>query len=500
MSENCYIWTRVSTRHQEDNGGSLDDQRLKCENYAKEHGYTICGYFGGTHESAKTPGRLVQQMIQAVKKNKNVNHIVVNQADRFSRNAGQAINIINELCKYNVQIDEVCGGITTATPEGKMMLQIKLSMAEWDNANRTNKFSSGIENCLRQGVYIGAKPLGYNKTGKSINTTYTINADGLLLKQAFQWKLRGMSNNKIAEKLSRLGLPMSKKHIHKILVNPFYAGKIKHKRLNYEMIDGKHPAIVSYPDFLRVQEILSGRTGVYQHKKETPRFPLKHHIICAQDGTPFTAYTVKKKNIDYYKCNKNGCKTNVSANKIHSKFVDLLQSYAIPNELREILKDIIARMIDSNVEVRKQQEILLHKQQTEIKNKIKGCKVKYGCGEIDEDVYELTLTTLQEKLDNVVLELATCHRELSNHEINVDTILEACCKLGSWWKNASLETCKKIQSLLFPSGILWDKEIDDYRTTTLNDVVRVINAISVFCKNKNGENLENFSPSVALCG
>ena len=49
MIKYCYIWTRVSTKQQEDNGGSLDDQKCKCEKYAKEHGYVIKGYYGGQH-------------------------------------------------------------------------------------------------------------------------------------------------------------------------------------------------------------------------------------------------------------------------------------------------------------------------------------------------------------------------------------------------------------------------------------------------------------------
>lgn len=68
MIKNCYIWTRVSTKHQEENGGSLDDQRCRCEKFAKDNGYTIKGYFGGKHESAKTPGKLIKEMISAVKK------------------------------------------------------------------------------------------------------------------------------------------------------------------------------------------------------------------------------------------------------------------------------------------------------------------------------------------------------------------------------------------------------------------------------------------------
>ena len=116
-----------------------------------------------------------------------------------------------------------------------------------------------------------------------------------------------MENFRIMERLNVMGLNVSKQKMHKILTNPFYAGKIRSKFTNGEIIDGKHPALVSWVEFLQVQDILSGRTGVYTHKKETPRFPLKRHILCSKDKTPFTAYTVKKKNIDYYKCNQSGC-------------------------------------------------------------------------------------------------------------------------------------------------------------------------------------------------
>lgn len=34
MEKNCIIWTRVSTKEQEKNGGSLEAQRLCCTEYA----------------------------------------------------------------------------------------------------------------------------------------------------------------------------------------------------------------------------------------------------------------------------------------------------------------------------------------------------------------------------------------------------------------------------------------------------------------------------------
>ena len=492
MIKNCFIWTRVSTKRQEENGGSLEDQRCRCEKYAKDNGYTIKGYFGGKHESAKTPGKLIKEMISAVKKDKTVKYIIVNHADRFSRDAGQAINIINDIKAIDITIIEASTGMDTSTAEGLMMMQIKLSLAQWDNTNRTNKFVSGRRHCMMSGVWCGVRPMGYDKTGESINAVYTINDTGKLIRKAFQWKLHGMENYRIIEKLALLGLNLRKQKLHSILTNPFYAGKIKSKFTNYEIIDGNHPAIVSWSDFLKVQEILSGRTGVYKHKKVTPQFPLKRHIRCAADGTMMTAYTQKK--IDYYKCNKNGCCNNISAKRVHRLYEELLNQYSIPEALKKIFCQVIGDILNKSDVERKEVFAALRKQNTELKNKIKSCKVKFGCGEIEEDVYTVTIETLQDKLAKNELELSKVKENLSNQDTAVQDIASTCCRLGCLWHNAELELCHKIQNLLFPNGILWDKKIGNYRTIDENKALSIMLMLSESYKNKKEENsLENSS-------
>ena len=498
--KSCVIWTRVSTKYQEDNGGSLSDQKKKCELYAKRNGYIIKGYFGGTHESAKTPGTLLKEMYDVVYKDKSIKYILVSVADRFSRNEAQASLIINELLKREKVIVEASTGFDTSTREGMLMIKMKLALAEWDNGNRTDKFTSGRKHCLENGVYIGAsKPLGYDKHGKSLGTYFTINDEGLLIRKAFRWKLQGYANCEILKKLEEHGLPMRKQKLHHILTNPFYAGKIRHKMLQGKLVDGNQPKIVSYEDFLRVQDILSGKTGVYKHKKETPRFPLKRHVLCSKDYTPFTAYTVNSKNIDYYKCNQNGCRTNVSAKKMHNRYECLLSHHNIPESLKPLLRDIIKDMITVGNDEARKMESILKKQKSEYQNKLKKCKARFGMGDIDEDVYETTNQELQKKLDDIEKGLAECRKDLSNLDNEVDEILSMCCKLDCLWKDAPLETCQRLQNLLFPNGILWDKENDDYRTFDENEALSIIARISTSCEKEKEENSLENSSFVSSC-
>ena len=500
--KNCCIWTRVSTKYQEDNGGSLQTQKEKCEAFAKANGYKIVenGYFGGAHESSKTPGPLIKSMMSELKKRKNtVNTLIVSQVDRFSRNAAQGIQMFSDLLAIGVTIVEAESGMRTDDPNQLLMLQIRLCMAQWDNHNRTDKFQQGIKACLESGIYFGALPIGYKRTGKSRNTIYEFDENAPLVKKAFQWKLQGMANCQILEKLRPLGLDLTKQKLHKILTNVFYTGKFRHKKLGKELKDGNHPALISYADFLKVQDILSGRTGVYHHKKETPQFPLKRHVLCAHDHLPLTAYTVKKKGIDYYKCNKDGCKTNVSAKKLHAKYEALLRSYDIPQPLVNIVREYISDLICADQSENKKIVASLRKRKTEKEKDMKTCKVNRGLGKIDEDIYETTVAVLQSEIDEITLELSKYDSEVSNLDKSIGNILVMCCHLDTMWRESSIEAKQKLQNLLFPEGILWDKEIDDYRTIKENEALAVLRKISASYRKEKEENPEGNSSGVNSC-
>ena len=499
MKENTIIWTRVSTKYQEDNGGSLVDQKLKCEDYAQAHEMNVKGYYGGKHESAKTPGKMVKEMVSAIKKDKTIKNVLIARGDRFSRNAGQGISILNELKDLGVTVVEAGSGIDTLTPEGLMMLQMKICMAQWDNTNRTNNFTSGRKNCMRNGVYCGPAPIRYDKQGKSLNSTFVINSDGYLIRKAFQWKLQGVANCDILTRLAERGLHLRKQRLQEILTNPFYSGLIVNKMLNYEPVEGKHPKIVSREDFLKVQEIVKGRVGVYKHKKETPRFPLKRFVRCWNDKTYFTAYTVKKKGIDYYKCNVDGCKTNVSAKKMHRKFEELLSTYNIPLELVSVFRDVISNIISTDQKEKKAVLSSLKKKKSECEGKMKKCRIKFATDKIDEETYEITMQSLQEDLQGIDLQLTECNQDLSNLEMRIDEIFVMCCNLVYLWKNGTLETSQKLQNLLFPEGIFWDKEIGGYRTEKENSAIAVIRRITSIFKNEKDEKSEKISSLSQVC-
>ena len=96
--------------------------------------------------------------------------------------------------------------------------------------------------------------------------------------------------------------------------------------------------------------------------------------------------------------------------------------------------------------------------------------------------------------------MAKVKRNLSNLTSTADEVIATCCKLGSLWSNSELELSQKIQNLLFPSGILWDKEIGNYRTIDENCALNIIHNISISYENKKEGELENSPSKIKLCG
>ena len=499
----CVIWTRVSTKYQEDNGGSLKTQKETCEEYADKHGYKVADYFGGKHESARTPGKMVKEMYDYVKKHNEISAILVAEFDRFSRAAWQACKMLDEMRELGIIVIATKYGMTTETKEGMLMAKNTVNMAEWDNQNRTDKFFDGREKCILSGAWIHKRPFGYYKIGKSRDTWCYLNETGKKLRYAFKWKLAGCSSSEILDKLSACGLTITKQVLHRVLTNPFYAGKICNQYTHNEMVDGQIEPAVSYIDFMKVQEIMSERTGKYTQNRHNPCFPLTKHVICADDDTPFTAYTKEKKSkgtvrhYDYYKCNKAGCKTNVTAKEMHDKYETLLNRYDLPEELVANFTSLIRDAFKKFTDEQASQQMLLKKQLTEIDNNIKSVRVRYATGKIDEETYETAMKEFNNHRDLVVLELEKCKQNLSNYEKQIPMIIATASNISSLWHNADIDSKRRIQNLIFPNGIYWDKQIADYRTVSRNKFFDLMDKFSV----SYGDKKEAVSTdTVSLCG
>lgn len=498
------LWTRVSTERQEENNCSLDTQERICREYAQSHGITIKKHFGGTHESAKTEGELYRKMIAEVARDKEINVILVYSFDRFSRTGTEAIMTKAYLKTKGIYVVSATQATDPDSAAGEFMENIIFLFNQFENTLRRDKAVTGMTECLKRGDWYGKPPLGYDHRKEGKSHILTINSTGRILKNAFIWKSEGVGDMEIVSRLKSFGLTIDRRHLNKILHNPFYCGYIQHNLLGYA--DDGEPVIVKGNQEKLIEESLYNKIqnqskAGYEHQEETDNFPLKRHVKCADCGGYLTGYTVKARGKDYYKCNKKGCKSNHSTEKLHQKYVAVLNGYGIPDAFTPILSKVLKKVFADYNENKGNAKSHFKKRETETQKGIDELQIKYGMGQITEEVYKKTFAYYNSQLAEIRRGLEESSQNLSNEQKFIDRVIATACKLGTLWNEAGFKTRQTLQNLVFPSGIVYDKNLDDYRTDTENEVFKIFRRFTTSCmveKEKATTEFLRLSPVVGM--
>ena len=341
---------------------------------------------------------------------------------------------------------------------------ILLIVADIDNAMRRHKCYEGMVACINRGEWYGRPPHGYNSKKVNREHQLTINDDGRILKFAWEWIANepDITQAKIVERLRARGLDIKKQRLSECLRNPFYCGRLEHKFLNGNVIKGKQEKLISEALFDRVQQILDGNHGGYEQAAITPQFPLKGHIY--YNGHMLTGYTVKKKNLDYYKYSGKDGSVNVSAKELHAKYSELLDRFNVPMEFIPILVGVLKKKFAEKENTQEDDINAVKKHLATINTYIKTAKKNFAIGKVDEDAYSSAIADLEAEKRSTEAELEKISVNLSNLASYIEDAIRIACNLSSYWNMGDFEVSQKIQKMVFPNGVKWDKENRAYLT------------------------------------
>ncbi len=91
--------------------------------------------------------------------------------------------------------------------------------------------------------------------------------------------------------------------------------------------------------------------------------------------------------------------------------------------------------------------------------------------------------------------------KLSNLEKYLEFSLKMCAQLASMWVSGDFHQRQKLQKLVFPLGVEYDKEKDHYRTTKTNAVFQLISSLSKkSLENKKGQTSSKTNLSYWVAG
>lgn len=469
--------------------------------YALRNSYTVVEQFGGTYESAhKEERREFERMIDYLSRSKaDITHIVVYSYDRFARNSANGAFLASELKKRGVLLHSVMQPADPTTHTGTFQQNLYFAFAELDYQQRREKTMAGTRERLRKGLWVGQLPPGYEYVNRKGEQGIVVNKDGELIRQAFLWRANeGMRNADIQRRLEARGLKLSPQKLCNIFANPFYCGVVLHASLDYEPVKGAHEPLVTERLFRRIHEMPLYPKGT--HSKESGPTPLRHFVRCAKCRSYFSAYEVKKKRLHYYKCTKQGCNCNRSAVQMHGLFRALLAGYAIDERFAAPFQAVVERMLGEVQASDSKAAEEARRRARELKNKLEKLEERWVDGEFTKEIFEKHAGRCRLELAAAEAETGNANLTTSNLPKYVSRGLEIASRIQVWWENGDFATRQKLQLLVFPEGVFYDRDSHQYLTPRVNIVFDLINRLSATYGQEKRDTPEVFSGLSLLAG
>ncbi len=302
------IYIRRST-DEEHQPYTLEAQRTKLDAYVtSQPGWRLVAVYSDDASGAKLDRPGLQAALAAARAGQ-FDVLLVYRVDRFTRRIRDLAYLIEELDRVNVAFRSATEAFDTATPAGRMMLQILAVFAQFERDVLIDRVINGMERKAAAGRWtVSRPPYGYAVDP----TDHVLLRDGdeaPVVAEIFRlYTYRRLGTRAIAGQLNQRGLrrrsaiAWSHKTVADILVNRVYLGEIHFRDI---VVDHAHAALVEPETFAEAQRILAIR-GENPARKAAAfsDYHLTGKVTCPRCGRHYvgTNATGRSRVYRYYTC------------------------------------------------------------------------------------------------------------------------------------------------------------------------------------------------------
>ena len=288
--------SRQATRNGEAEGYSIPAQRFACERKVADLGGEVVREFVDAGASARSADRDGLQALLTYVAEGGVDYVLVHKLDRLARDRADDVMILAKIQTAGAILVSATESIDE-TPAGMLMHNILAGMAEFYSRNLANEAKKGIAQKAKNGGTHGVAPIGYVNTlarieGREVKGVAFDDEKAEHVRWAFQtyasghWSISTLRDEleerglKSRTTIKYVGTPLNNSQVHRMLTNPYYMGKIRHRELIY---DGAHEPLVDDETWYRVQEVLAGRRIAGDRSWRHTHY-LKGSLFCGRCG------------------------------------------------------------------------------------------------------------------------------------------------------------------------------------------------------------------------
>ncbi len=438
----CAIYTRKSTDENLDSDfNSLDAQRESCEHFiqshARENWHALdARYDDGAYSGASMERPGLKRLLADIEDGK-VDCVVVYKIDRLSRSIADFTRMMEFFKHRDITMVSVTQAFNTNTSSGTLMVNLLMTFASYEREVIAERIRDKVAASKKRGKYMGGvPPLGYD-VDRDRKRLVVNSEEAALVRFIFRRYLQLHSAVALIKKLNgkglttkswvtkkgihRKGRAWNKSHIYRLLNNPIYAGKIKHKDRLYE---GEHEAIIEKSLWDEVQSTIGseGKAGIRHNDTLSP---LKGILVCGHCRKPMGAtFTTKDgKRYRYYLCQQAG-KSSYDSCPIRSVPAGDLENLVHIQVRRmlgstEIAAETFRELVKREAETVKKLEQQTDKLREELSTLQSARKRLIEPGEGASKLVAEERIGIEEKINHLTLQLASMDAEREFYDNNL---------------------------------------------------------------------------------
>ncbi|MDV3559586.1 recombinase family protein [Elizabethkingia anophelis] len=509
------LYIRVSTDEQADKGYSQRDQEERLRRFCFTNKITVGQVIYEDH-SAKTFNRpeWIKLLNNLKKRSLKTDLVLFTKWDRFSRNAGDAYQMINTLNKLGIEPQAVEQPLDLSIPENKMMLAIYLAAPEVENDRRALNTFYGMRRARKEGRLMGKAPFGYINRSKEDGRKYVALKDpeALAMQWAFNEIAKGiLAADQVRQKMNAQSqTTLSRSAFHVAIRNPLYYGKIfiaKFQDEEAHLVQGQHEPLISKELFNKVQLILGGNK-----RAECPNtkilsdenLPLRGFLVCPECHRNLTGSASKgRKNRYYYYHCLSSCGFRQRAEIANDIFEKGIRQFELNDGIKSILKKLLLdnykKFIQNPIDKKKKiaQEI------DNLNVKLSIARNKLLSETIDDEEYLEIKKECRDRIEHLEEQLSKDSTDTKNIDIekSLERALHSIVNIPKLYSEGAIHTRRAIIGSIFPEKLVFDEKT--YRTTRMNVIANYIFQINnelLQNKNRANENIFHLSCLVAPPG
>jgi site-specific DNA recombinase len=440
------VYTRVSSREQQQEGFSLGAQTKLLREYADRNGFEIVKAFEDV-ETAKASGRVqFSEMVTWFKRNRSCRMLLVEKTDRLYRNLRDAVTLEDlDIETHLVKEGQVIS--KDSKSQAKLIHGIHLVMAKNYSENLREEVKKGMREKAAQGFFPGHAPFGY-RNNKAERTIEIDPVDSPIVNRIFDLYATGSHTVTTVTKSIRLetGRRVSRANVYLILKNRFYTGLFVWGGDTYV---GKHATFVKPQVFDQVQAVLTGHNRPKPSRRE---IAFRGLMTCAYDGCMLTGDVQKEKYV-YYRCTGHRGKCALPRFReedIALKLGEPLKGLQVP---QEVVSQIVAaiRSDEAHAVANRSSELSrLEGRLTAIRNRMDAAYIDKLDGKIPEDFWNRKMTDWRMEEQKVRLAIdGLKNAERGDKALDAERIFELANKAYSLYVSEDLTEKAKLLRMLF---------------------------------------------------